>query len=64
MEKRIEVKTYMFRLYCDKCGTEMERDTIVLTSNPPTYQYECPKCGHIEKSNKCYPFLDREEETK
>lgn len=32
-------------LYCDKCGTEMYRDNVVLTSYPVQFSYYCPACG-------------------
>lgn len=34
---------------CPVCGEGgMRRDeTVVLTSNPPSYRYECDKCHHI-----------------
>ena len=32
-------------LYCDKCGAEMYRDNIVLTSYPVQFCYYCPVCG-------------------
>lgn len=31
---------------CGKCGQTAEVDTsVVLTSNPPKYNYHCPHCG-------------------
>lgn len=31
---------------CPNCGTYVYKDTsIVLTSNPPQYYYECLNCG-------------------
>ena len=31
---------------CKKCGHKAEVDTsMVLTSNPPKYNYHCPNCG-------------------
>lgn len=33
---------------CEKCGKEVKVDnSMVLTSNPPKYKYECPECKHI-----------------
>lgn len=33
---------------CDKCGKEVKVDTsIVLTSNPPQYKYNCQNCGNV-----------------
>lgn len=43
-------------LYCD-CGEEMERDNVVLSSNPPKYKYKCSKCGKIEYLVDHYPKL-------
>lgn len=34
---------------CPKCGGGMRKDlTVVLTSYPPRYIYQCDKCKHIE----------------
>lgn len=34
---------------CPKCGGGMcKHENIVFCSNPPQYEYECNKCGHVE----------------
>ena len=34
---------------CPKCGGGMCRnETMVFTSNPPKYEYQCNKCGNVE----------------
>ena len=34
---------------CPVCGGGMCRhETVVLTSIPPQYEYQCNKCGHVE----------------
>lgn len=34
---------------CPKCGGGMCRnETMVFTSNPPQYKYQCNKCGNVE----------------
>ena len=34
---------------CPECGGGMCRnETMVLTSNPPQYEYRCNKCDHVE----------------
>lgn len=43
-------------MYCDLCGEQMEQGNYVLTSNPPTYVYEC-KCGHHTTSHMRFPRL-------
>jgi hypothetical protein len=52
--KSVPVNAFIEYLYCD-CGEEMERDNVVLTSNPPKYKYVCPKCGKIEYVTEHYP---------
>ena len=33
---------------CTRCGSHLwKRLDIVLTSNPPQYQYECDDCGWV-----------------
>ena len=35
-------------MFCPQCGEKMICDkTKVCTSEPPQYEYKCPKCGHI-----------------
>lgn len=32
-----------------ECGGGMcKNNIVVLTSNPPKYEYRCNKCGHVE----------------
>lgn len=60
--KRVPVDVSIEYLYCD-CGEEMERDNIVLPSNPPKYKYICPKCRNIEYVTEHYPkltYIDKE----
>ena len=34
---------------CPKCGGGMCRDeTVVLTTYPAMYEYQCDKCGHVD----------------
>ena len=34
---------------CPKCGGGMCKDlTVVLTTYPPQYRYQCCKCGYVE----------------
>ena len=57
MIKKVEVKTFAERLYCDKCGEEMKPTEIVLTSYPMQYPYQCPNCGHRETTSVQYPHI-------
>lgn len=52
MIKQHEVKTYIERIYCDKCGTEMER---VSRKYAAAYRYMCPNCGEQVTVYECYP---------
>ena len=52
MIKKHEVKTYIERIYCDKCGAEMER---VSRQYAPVYRYLCPDCGAQVTLYECYP---------
>ena len=60
MEKRSEVKTVKVELVCGSCneGT-MERDGVVLMSNPPHYPHRCTECGaEIHVTNIIYPYME------
>ena len=39
--------------YCKQCGNAMWMAPIVLTSNPPQYQFHCPNCKKIFYSFTC-----------
>lgn len=45
-------------LKCDKCGTEMEIQPYALCSDPPQYDYICPKCGATERHSVVYPYIE------
>ena len=59
--KKVEVKTYITKCYCENCGAEMKRLPYVLAVSPPLYTYECTECGHRENSFKKYGELEYEE---
>ena len=65
-EKRTEMRTFMVRLMCDKCGEgEMKPTGIQLLSNPPQYPHACNKCGAETtiRGGKTYPRFEYEEVT-
>lgn len=65
-EKRTEVRTFMVRLMCDKCGEgEMKQTGVQLLSNPPQYPHRCDKCGSETtiRGGKTYPRIEYEEVT-
>lgn len=43
------LSTYSEPLYmCPKCGGQVRRnETMVLTSYPPQYRFECDNCGYV-----------------
>lgn len=47
----------LIKLYCDDCGTEMERQSAMWTSNPIQFEYKCPKCGKTTMSTENYPAI-------
>lgn len=58
MIKKVEVKTFVERLYCDECGEEMkfhEMGLMVGLTCPIPYVYQCPNCDHREATNVLYP---------
>ena len=57
MIKKVEVKTFAERLYCDKCGKEMKSAEITLATYPMQYPYQCPNCGHRETTIVQYPHI-------
>ena len=56
--KRVEVETYKEYLICDDCNENMIWNNYELTSNPPQYDHQCPKCGKVERTRgNVYPKL-------
>ena len=58
MIKKVEVKTFVERLYCDKCGEEMKFHEMGLVAGltyPIPCIHQCPNCGHREATNVLYP---------
>lgn len=62
MENRKLVNAYRVSMVCDKCGCEMDRQTNVLLSDPPKYNYVCPKCGTNIVSTTLYPYFDNDQQ--
>ena len=60
MEKRIEVKTYIIKKFCE-CGGEMLPNGCVLTTYPPMYSHDCDKCGKRACYDNEYPKMEYEE---
>lgn len=57
-ERRIPVKTYIVRLFCD-CGGEMEPTGVALTSHPPRYPHRCTVCGtETSHHTRTFPFVN------
>ena len=56
MEIKTEVKTFLVKMICDKCGEgEMIFNGFTKTSNPPWHVHKCNKCGNIEDYRTYYP---------
>lgn len=56
MVKKFKTKTFIERLYCDKCGTEMQWTGVCLTSYPAQYPHKCPNCGEeVHTTGVFYP---------
>ena len=51
--KKLERETQIYgrektQIECPNCGQFIHRRLdLILTSNPPQYQYECPNCGWV-----------------
>lgn len=58
MIKKHEVKTCLERLYCDKCGAEMQ---CVSKTFAPKYRYLCHNCGEQVTVDEFYPREIKEE---
>lgn len=64
MIKTFRTKTFIERLYCDNCGTEMQSTGIALTTYPAQYPHKCPNCGEQVTMMELYPrsvFKEAEE---
>ena len=61
-ESQVEVKPIGVVYYCNEClskGNKVELSYlgIALTSNPPKYKHQCPKCAKLEELDKSYPTI-------
>lgn len=63
MEKRKQVETYIYYLYCDKCGYMMNMRGHTDYGDCVYFEYECGnnKCDEIVHSQTEYPYEDTEE---
>lgn len=56
MTKKHKVKTYIERLYCDKCMVEMKCISVIDTIGiSVSYEYKCPCCNETVTLNEFYP---------
>jgi len=39
---------------CDDCKIQLQDDNLMLATQPPQWQYSCPKCG------KLYSFYEKD----
>jgi predicted nucleic acid-binding Zn ribbon protein len=63
-ETMTEVKSFIIRYTCDKCGKgEMVGTGIAYPVQPPLYEYECLECGHKMKTRDRYPRTEYESVT-
>jgi hypothetical protein len=59
--KKTEIETFIENTLCPECNIELEKSDEVLLTNPPQYQYSCPKCNYTETSFEAYPKITYEE---
>ena len=55
MTREVDVKTLMVYKVCPICHSDMEREDVVLATNPPQYGYLCPNCKNYETDTNMYP---------
>lgn len=50
LKKRYIKRVYIEEPICDKCGSKMRFNGVVLTTYPCQYPYTCmnTECGHVE----------------
>lgn len=56
--KRTEIKKLFWETaFCDNCNVEMKFTFNYLASDPPQFEYKCPKCGKVEYSIENLPRM-------
>lgn len=55
-KKQFQVKTYVIKAYCEKCGEELIEPDMLLTY-PPQYKYKCHVCGKETIYGTKYPCI-------
>lgn len=66
MEKTFRVEPFVKLLFCDKCGSQMEKIDRWFLTDPIQYTYVCKKCKEKTITFDCYPihFVQIKEEVK
>lgn len=59
MEKLVEVKTFLKKLFCWSCNIEMH--LVGSFEDPTEFKYECPKCDYWEYNSIRYPIATYQE---
>ena len=64
MEFNRPLKMFMTHMQCPLCDGEMlyKETNEILTAWPPQFLHRCSKCGHTEKYDNIYPYVNYSEE--
>lgn len=55
---REPISTYVDKLMCEKCGTEMkQKGNVCYTTDPPKFAHVCEKCGETIITHERYPAI-------
>jgi len=57
VKEEIAVKPVYVKALCPKCGIELKKSNVVLTTYPEQYQYYCEKCDFTSTSTTNYPHI-------
>ena len=56
MVKEYPAEVFLVRVYCDKCGKEINSYKTLLT-NPFQYEYTCESCGNVQVEKVCPTYV-------
>lgn len=61
LEKQSRAFVFITQLYCTTDNVAMTYTDKTFPTQPPKFEYRCPKCGHREISTVRYPFVTYKE---
>lgn len=56
-ERQVEAQVFVTHLFCDIDHVEMKYTEKTFQTQPPKFEYQCPKCKKKQISTVRYPYV-------